>query len=266
MNNIGTQARHITTSLMLALLLCGSAKAQEEDIQRVPVNGVKNPEMKSYRAVWKGLDKFDDEHALAPAVPRLRFRVVASKNKGNCIGICGVSSLITPGEHGQFALRIATNDASVAVPIAEDGYFFIPRDEVLYDGNADMILNQKKGSYKMSVEVRTPGLPENVRRLGDLRLECKVQIAIAKEEVPFWVVALVNSVLLSRDWCMASLGKEYANISYPVPSPLASATLTYGERSEKLQSGKSSFSVKLGDKSWPDDALVQLEYAPEPKS
>jgi hypothetical protein len=254
------------TAIALVLALCGGAggaAAQDDDVQKVPVNGVKNPEMKSYRAVWKGLEKFDDEHALAPAVPQLRFRVMASRSKGVCIGICGTTALAVPGEGQQFALRIAGDDLSVPVPIAADGYFVVPRNEALYDANADLVLNQKKGSYKMSVEVRTPGLPENVRRLGDLRLECKVQVAIAKEEIPLWVVALANSVLLTRDWCMASLGKEQVNFSFYSASPVASARISYGDRNEKLQSGKHSFSVRLGDKSWPDEAMVQLEYAPD---
>lgn len=264
MNNLTLTRGHVAIGLLSALLLCGGAAAQDDDIQTVPVKGVKNPEMKSYRAVWKGLEKFDDEHELAPTVPQLRFRVLANKGKTKCIGVCGTSALAVPSQDEQFALRIATNDASLPVPIATDGFFVVPRDEAMYDGNADLILNQKKGSYKMSVEVRTPGLPENVRRLGDLRLECKVQVAIAKEEIPFWIVALANSILLTRDWCMASMGKEYVNFSYFSAPTLASATLIHGERSLKLDSGKHNFSVRLGDKSWPDDALVQLEYTPDP--
>jgi hypothetical protein len=257
------------TAIALVLALCGGAAgaaAQDDDVQKVPVNGVKNPEMKSYRAVWKGLEKFDDEHALAPSVPQLRFRVMGNKNKNQCIGMCATNTLALPGEGQQFTLRIAGEDVSVPVPIAPDGYFIVPRNAALYDANADLILNQKKGSYKMSVEVRTPGLPENVRRLGDLRLECKVQVAIAKEEIPLWIVALANSVLLTRDWCMASLGKEQVNFSFYSPSTVASARITYGDRSEKLESGKHSFSVRLGDTSWPNDALVQLEYATEQPS
>lgn len=265
-DKFGMPARRAASGLMLTLLLCGGAFAQDDDIQKVPVNGVKNPEMKSYRAVWKGLEKFEDEHELAPAVPQLRFRVMANKGKYKCIGVCGSGSVALPAQNEQFALRIATNDLSVPVPIASDGYFVVPRNEDLYEGNADLILNQKKGSYKMSVDVRTPGLPENVRRLGDLRLECKVQVAIAKEEIPFWIVALANSVLLTRDWCTASLNKEYVQFGYYSPAALASATLTYKDRSEKIESSKHGFSVRLGDKSWPDDALVQLEYAPEPQS
>ena len=254
------------TAIALALALCGGATgaaAQDDEVQKVPVNGVKNPEMKSYRAVWKGLEKFDDEHALAPAVPELRFRLMLNKGRNKCIGMCSGSSLAVLDGHEQVALRIAGDDVSVQVPIAADGYFSVPRSEALYDANADLILNQREGSYKFAADIRTPGLPGNVRRLGDLRLECKVEVAIIKEEIPFWIVALANSVLLSRDWCMASMGKEKANFSFYSPAPLIGATLTFGDRSEKLKTREHSFLVALGDKSWPDDAMIALEYPPQ---
>jgi hypothetical protein len=256
-------------SLMLGFaLFCGGAVAaeQEENVQKIPVNGVKNPEMKSYRAVWAGLNMFDKEHELAPAVPALQFRVMTYTGKARCIGICGSSMVRVPGADEQaFALRIASDRDSITVPVSPDGVFTVPRSRSAYDDNADLILNQKKGSYKIAVDVRTPGLPENVRRLGDLRLECKVQVAIVKEEIPFWIVALANSVLMTTDWCgKAKMGDSHVKFGYTSPKPLLAATLVNGERSQKLENSTRSFKVPLGDRSWPDDALVQLEFAPEP--
>jgi hypothetical protein len=252
--------------IAFAFALCGAAfnaAAQDDDVQKVPVQGVKNPEMKSYRAVWKGLDMFESEHKLAPAVPELRFRVLANSGRGYCVGLCNGSTAALPPNHADLALRIAGEDVSVTVPVTEQGYFSVPRSERLYDAKADLMLNQRKDKYRISLEVRTPGLPDNVRRLGDLRLECKVNVAIIKEEIPFWIVALGNSVLLSRDWCMAHMDKDYAKFGFPTFAPLASATLTYGDRSQQLELGTNGFQVKLGDPSWPDDALVKLEFAPK---
>jgi hypothetical protein len=252
--------------MVCALALCGAAAgaaAQEDDVQKVPVQGIKNPEMKSYRAVWKGLDRFESEHKLAPAVPELRFRVLANSGKGYCVGMCIGSTAALPGDGADLAVRIAGDDVSVTVPVTADGYFSVPRSEALYDAKADLVLNQRKEKYRITVDVRTPGLPATVRRLGDLRLECKVNVAIIKEEIPFWIVAMVNSILLTRDWCTGHMGKEYVNFGFPSLVPLASATLTYGDRNEKLEGGKRGFSVRLGDPSWPDDALVKLEFAPQ---
>jgi hypothetical protein len=149
------------------------------------------------------------------------------------------------------------------VPVSSDGWFTVPRSQAAYEQNADLVLNQKKGTYKFSVEVHTPGLPENVRRLGDLRLECKVELAIIKEEIPFWIVALGNSVLMTTDWCgKEKLGDEPFKFGFTSLKPLLAATLVSGDRSQKLESGKRSYQVPLADRSWPDDALIQLEFAP----
>jgi hypothetical protein len=246
---------------------CGAngAAAQDDEVQQVPVNGVKNPEMKSYRAVWAGLEMFDRQHDLAPAVPELRFRIQThSRGKGEA-GYAGKFhvqfSAAGPAPESDYALRIAADDLSIPVAVSPEGLFSVPRSEAAYDAKADLILNRKKGSYRITPEVRTPGLPDNVRRLGDLRLECKVQVAIAKEEISFWIVALANSVLLSTDWCMTT--KANVNFSYQTEKPLLSAALTHEARSQTLEFRPRSYKVPLGDRSWPDDTLIRLEYAPE---
>jgi hypothetical protein len=247
-------------------LLCGAASAaeQDKDIQKIPVDAIRNPEMKSYRAIWAGLDMFDKEHGLAPAVPEMRFRLLTNPGQGTCIGFCGLSSQRKIGaDETAFGLRIASDNDTIPVPVSPEGLFTVPRNRAAYDDKADLVLNRKKNSYRIWPEVRTPGMPENVRRLGDLRLECKVKVAIAKEEIPFLLVAFVNSILLTTDWCMkGEFHEEKFKFGYLSEKPLLSATLVDGERSQKLESSKHNYQIALGDRSWPDDALVQLEYAP----
>jgi hypothetical protein len=59
------------------------------------------------------------------------------------------------------------------------------------------------------------------------------------------------------------LGDEPVKFGYPSGKPLLSAMLVSGERSLKLETRKASFMVPLGDRSWSDEALVQLEFAPQ---
>lgn len=251
-------------TLLFGLVLCGAAAAQDENMQQVEVNSIKNPEMKSYRAVWAGLEKFEREHELAPAAPQLQFRILTNPDGTTCIGVCSGSSARPAVDEQDLALRIAGNEVSIAVPVSADGLFTMPRNRAAYDENADLVLNRKKRTYKFSPEVRTPGLPENVRRLGDLRLECKVQLAIVKEEIPFWIVALGNSFLLTTDWCMkGEVQGKMTLFDFVSRAPLVAATMASGERRQQLKVKKSSFQVPLGDRSWPDDALIALEYVQE---
>lgn len=234
------------TLLVAALVLgCGGAVAQDEEPTKIAVNAIKQPEMRSYRAVLAGLDKFDDEHALAPAAPGLRFRVIL--NRG------------TDTSEEPLQARIAGDDLSIVLPIDPDGRFTVPRSEAAYAAKADLLLNRKKRSFRIVPDVRSAGLADNVRRLGDLRLECKVMVAIAKEEIPFWAVAMVNGVLLSGDWC-AKLG-DTGKMSFKSTAPLVSATISHGERRQQLETGTSTYHVPIAAKDWPDDALVTLEYA-----
>jgi hypothetical protein len=214
----------------------------------IHVNALRNPEIHKYKAILAGLDSFDKHHALAPKVSELRFRIEPRLGAP----LPEQPRVRIEGEH-DFVLPLAL-DATRR--------FSVPRSEAALDAGGELVLNQKRRNYRVVPEVRTPGLPDNVRRLGDLRLECKVMIAIAKEEIPlFWVLTL-NSVLLTRDWCSFFSEKERgATFAFKTERPIVGALLREGERSKELKNEDKEFSVGLGDAEWSDEALVELEFA-----
>jgi hypothetical protein len=238
-------ARMHGLALCLGLACAGALAQPGEDVQSVQVDGMKNPQMKSYRAVVAGLDTFDDYHRLAPRVEQLRFRLLTRGGKADD----GADPL---------ALRIASDDESIGVPVAPDGQFVVPRSESAWAKRAELVFNRRNGSYQVAPEIRTPGLPDNVRRLGDLRLDCKVRVAIAKEELPLRATLTVNSLLLASDWCGRI--KDKGGLSLPSPQALAKVTLREGERSEAIKSTAHRYTVPIGDSSWSDEALVELQY------
>lgn len=235
--------------LLLAALaganLPGTATAgAAEDTPSVSVNGIKNPEMRSYRSVWAGLDAFDEYRALAPAAP-LRFRILHADGS-------------PAGSADGLALRLAGDEGSVPVPIGADGLLTIERNRAAYDADASFILNQKDGVFSARPEIRTPGLPADVRRLGDLRLECRVMVAIAKERMSFVAKAALNTLMLGSDWC----GRKDMNLAFPAPPGLADARISHGGRTLELTLHDKDFMAPVGDRSWPDDALITLTFAP----
>jgi hypothetical protein len=238
------RAHLLITSLCFALGSASAGDTPDVDKGQVVITGMKNPDMRSYRATVAGLDAFDKNHHMAPLAPEVRFRMRSRKQSG------------APAE--PLALRIVGDGDSASIPLAidADGYFTVPRIEWAYDSNADLVLNQKKGKFRALPEVRTPGLPDNVRRLGDLRLECRVKIAIGKYEAPFWVVALVNSIMLTGDWC------GHAKIGWTIATAakLAGATLVDGDRKLELKP-EGHFEVPIGDKTWPDETRIELRFA-----
>jgi hypothetical protein len=233
----------LITLLCLAMGNASAGDTPDGDRGQVVITGMKNPDMRSYRATVAGLDAFEKNHHMAPLAPEVRFRMRGRKHSA------------VPAE--PLALRIVGDVDSIPLPIDADGYFTVPRIEWAYDSNADLVLNQKKGKFRALPEVRTPGLSENVRRLGDMRLECRVKIAIGKYEAPFWVVALVNGIMLTSDWC----SHEKIGWTIATDAKLAGATLVDGERKVELKAEGREFQVPIGDKTWPDETRIELRFA-----
>jgi hypothetical protein len=160
--------------------------------------------------------------------------------------------------------RLAGDEFTLALPVGADALFDVPRSQQAWDTNAELVLSRKRSEVRVWPYVRTPGLADNQRRLGDLRLECQVLISIVKKEVPFWGVAMINTVLLTGDWC--SFFKDGDRTwSVDVDAPLASAVLREGERTLPLRVKGRKFDLPLSDATWSNDAVVDLAFAtPEP--
>ena len=218
----------------LALFLAAPQVRAADDPPKVNVNALRDPEMRNYRGVVPGLDTFDEHHDDAPAAP-LRFQFTRPDR-----------AAVTAADG--LALKLVGDDGSMSIQIP------VPRSQAAYDADAAFVLNKKNGQYKYHVDIRTPGLPDNVRRLGDLRLECRVTLAIGRDHFPFWLRVALTTVTLSTDWC----GK--AEISFPVPGKPVRVTLREGERKLPLKFDASNYMVPLKDVSFSNDALIEFEY------
>jgi len=254
------RTRHAPLAQLLVLVLASSlapagvaGTAQEKDEPgTVHINAVKDPELRTYRAIVAGLDTFDAQHALAPDVPQLRFQ--AERRDGKAL-------------EGELPLaRLAADDFSIPLSLDGQARFSVPRSQAAWDARAELILNRKKSDVRVEPWVRTPGLADNQYRMGDIRLDCRVKIAIGKAEAPFWVIGLVNGVMLTTDWCAWFKGAVpkggERNWPHGAGAKLAGATLRDGERSLVLKVSGKSFRVPIGDTSWSNDALIDVTYAP----
>jgi hypothetical protein len=239
----------------LPLLLAGGVAAHaapaEDDAPVVQVSALRNPEVRSYRAIVAGMDVFDARHALAPAVPQLRF-IVRARTGGALAG--------------PVTVKLATDDWTVALALDTDGRFVVPRNEAAWEARAELRLDQRQYQASVAPDVRTPGLPDDRRRLGDLRLECRVQVAMAKEELGFLWSAALSGALMTTDWCAwfgAPKEKRHHGWWVPTGAPgqLVSAVLREGERSVALKVSGQGYSAPTGDTSWSDEAIVELAWA-----
>ncbi len=248
--------RKLVITLFLVSAAASAAEPQVEkqesgnQVQEVVVEDTHDPLRHPYRAIWEGMDAFEKYHQLAPNAS-LRFRVF----KNNDLNKYAID---TEG----LSVRIAGDETSMTIPIAADGTFALPKNQAAFDENADLMLNKKEKLYGGSPEVRTPGIAANMRRLGDLRLECQVGVAIAKKEMNFFQRAAINVLVLGKDLC--EINKNNFSYSVAAPGRLASATIVSGDRRKILPSRRYDFDAPIADQSWPDDALIEFEFADPP--
>lgn len=234
----------IAIPALLLPLLWQQAWADDEAGQLVVINGTRSPELQPYRYMLSGLDAFDDNHELAPNASQVRFRLY-KKSKAPADGF------------DTLTVRLFGNETEIPVPLAEDHSFALPRNRAAEDDNADVVLNQKKGHYGWMPDVRSAGVPAGMRRLGDIRLECRVLVGVAKNYIPFMVRALINTLTLTTDWCSF---KDF-NMNVRADREIASATLIDGATRVALkvtEDGK-SYSAPIGNKQYTNDALIEFE-------
>lgn len=204
----------------------------------VQISATRDPELKSYRQLLKGLNAYESHLAQAPS-STFRFQLMPQKTDVSLHDV---------------GLRIVTDDSSIVIPVASDGGFTLLRDKKADDDNADILTNQKKGSFRWRPEVRSSELAANTRRLGDLRLECEIRWAVEYDELPF----------LRRNMFRAAGGPCHSsmiNVIYVAPFKSSTATLVSGERKTALTvfADGQRYSPPLHEKSWNDDAVIVFE-------
>jgi hypothetical protein len=226
----------------------------------------RDPVEKSYRKMLRGMDLFEKERSMAPNAS-LRFKLLPRKRKTDMDNI---------------VLEVIGTTVDFPVPVASDHTFTLSRNPQAFDENAQVVPNRKAQSMTWRTEIRTPGLPPNTRRLGDLRLECRVGME----------AGLVSSSGTLASWLVGAVLDTPAYCEKPAPlylffaeKPLFSVTLLHGQRKEVLAIDKlyaaasdnpklstelpdcdcevlidRTYFLPLGDHSWPDNTLVAFEY------
>lgn len=209
--------------------------------EKVQVSAVKNPALRPHRIMSRGLDAFDKHHALAPNAS-LRFEL------WNADG--------TIPQSDGLGLRLSGDRTDLALPVDAEATFVLPRSQEALDDNADLVLNRKKEQMGWRPRVRSPGVPENARRLGDMRLECEVSWAVMKDQVSFVLRTAMSAV---GGMCHSPM----TSLSYRVPQKLAAVTLVSGERSRPLRLAENghSYIVPVRDKEWDNDSLIVYRFA-----
>ncbi|PLY42228.1 hypothetical protein CSZ94_11265 [Janthinobacterium sp. ROICE36] len=212
--------------------------------QLVSVQGTRDPDLRPYRTMLKGLDAYADHQRLAPGAP-LRFMLIPATPQVRLDGV---------------TLHLSADKLSIPVLLAADGGFTLTRDKTAYDANADLVSNKKRDTLRWRADIHTPGLPQNVRRLGDLRLECEIRWAVEQDDLPF---VRRNLFRLAGGPCNSSL----IYVPFPVARKLLAVQARSGERilDIRVTHDRQRYVPPLHDVSWDDNTLLTLTYADDEK-
>ena len=261
----------------LAVLCAGmatgiAAQAQTttpaRDLPPVTISAKANrdPVEKSYRRMLRGMDLFEQQRALSPN-GSLRFKLLPRKRETdmNTVQIDVIGSTV-----------------DFPVTVAPDHTFTLARNPQAIDEDAQVVPNRKKQTMTWRADIRTPGLPPGTRRLGDLRLECRVGMEAGLVSTSTSLISRVAGALFNTP---AYCDRKVPLYLFFADRPLFSVTLTAGTRREVLAIDQlyaaasddpglqddlpncdcevlvdRTYFLPLGDLSWPDDTLIAFDY------
>ncbi|WP_240787183.1 hypothetical protein [Ramlibacter rhizophilus] len=252
-----------------ALLAAAALHAQDRTLPPVTVSAARSPPAveKSYPRMVRAMDLFERERALRAPQAVLRFELLPRQPGVNVDDV---------------DLNIVSAGTVIPVPVAPDRSFTLPRDPRALRENAVVTPDRAVRSMTWRAQVRTPGLPANTRRLGDLRLECRVGMEAGLiSEKPTWAGRLGALLTDTPAYC----DSEDNRYMFFADRPIFGVTLVAGERREALPVRRlwagalgderlrewlphcdcamlldRTYYAPLGDARWPDETRVVFDF------
>jgi hypothetical protein len=270
-------SRFAKAALQVAIMLsCGNVCAADQQgraagpaatiaLPAVQVSALRDPVEKSYRKIVKGMDLFEQRRSLAPGAS-LRFKLLP-RNRDT--------------EMERINLTLVGDNVDIPIPVAADNTFALERSRQALEEDALVVPNRRARSMTWRADIRTPGLPLNTRRLGDLRLECLVGLEAGLVSNTQSFIDGFLRLIEDRDYCE----RRVPSYLFFAERPLWSVTLVHGSRRkvlpvDEMYAGISrepttpidlrycdcevlldrTYYAPLGDRNWPDDTLLEFEY------
>lgn len=241
---------HALTTARLLACLCGVVAAAcacaeppmeasaEETAASVNVKGLRDPDWKPYSAMLKGVKRFNEKHALAPAA-QLKFILQPRRPDVDMRALL---------------LRLESEESSTAIPLEEGNVFTLPVEQGQIDAKAELTINRKSGSVRWIPYVRS-ATTGDTRRLGDLRLACEVHWAIDKDTLPFTMRTAMGALGGPCNFVSAK-----GTYSFSESQHIASATISFNGKTQAVPFNGQSFTPPLRDTAWSDDSIIELQF------
>ena len=164
-------------------------------MQTITVTANYQSDLRTYRWYLGGLREYEAHRDLSPGTP-LRFGMVTPSFPMKPLTISKASLEKTS----------ASSSWSLPLQVTEDGWFTIPLSKEADERNADVVVSRRNASNaRWVIDIHTPTLPPHIYRLGDLRLECRVYLAI---EWDLWKGKMLMARYLSKPLQVAPMDEH----------------------------------------------------------
>ena len=245
--------RNLVTSLLLLASLA-SASAEEpppsppsaetrETLESVLVTGAGTSVVASRDVIRNAVAEF--ERWRARYAPNARFFLRVIEDGG-------------PDPQGRpLIMSIATADSAAASVLHADASGRFNAQELaarMVEEDAQLSVNRGKGKVKLRAQVRTAPESTTQIRMGDLRLECRVNWQLLKGEAPLAIRLMFSAA--------GACTTKRISVSAMVLPAASRARLVEGARSIDMGLSKNGRSIEgfpYYDESWSNEALVLLE-------
>jgi hypothetical protein len=145
---------------------------------------------------------------------------------------------------------LSTGDDIVDLPISADG--MVDLSNMVITKDTKLSSNRTKGRLRLWPEILSPNTSPNARRLGDLRLECRILWAVIKDEIPL-------PIKVTFAWVGNPCASKTIPINFPAPFTLSRAAVEYEGKTQSVPISKSGgYRPPIYDKKLPNDAVVRL--------
>ncbi len=205
----------------------------------IEVIGTAMPTEIPYKKILNGIEAYKAHQQYSPKSD-LRF-VIQSQNPGE------VLSGLTASIKGA--------GLNLALDLDSNSIFQLPELRQPLTDDIVITINRREGAILLRPYVQSQYSTPTRRRLGDLRLECEIIWAIEKDDLS----------LLERSamrFIGGLCGSSKSKVTFHLVKKLRGANLVMDERKLPVLIDKTgyAFSPPLHDKSWSDDAFIELEF------
>ena len=211
-----------------------AAPASSEDVigEEITVIGLVDKHQLNAKTLRRIQEAYAKNRHFAPQAP-LHFRVEDTSN-------------------ADVALRLWLNEGDdiVDLPISADGT--VDLSTMVITKVTKLNSNRAKGQLRLKPKIFSPSTTNQTRRLGDLRLECRIMWAIGKDEVPI-------AIRLAYSWAGELCASKRIPVYFDAPFALSRVTVEHEGITKLVPFNRANaYGPPIYDKKAPDEAVVRL--------